>query len=133
MKRIAFIEIGRNGGYSICSEDLQCAVIIGEGDTLEEAKADFELSVQELIQCYVEDGKEVPKELQKAKFTFKYYIASLFEYYPINASKFAQLAGINPAVMRKYKKGALVTEKQMPKIQKAINQLGSQLATLQWV
>ncbi len=49
----------------------------------------------------------------------------------INVSAFARYIGINDALMRQYKKGGTyVSEAQLKKIEKGINQLGNEFASL---
>jgi hypothetical protein len=67
-----------------------------------------------------------------AVFEYKYDLASFFDYFNwINVSKLAEKAGINPSLMRQYKKRLIfASEKQSEKIQKVINQLGSELVAV---
>ena len=71
MVTTALIERGKDGTYGIFTPDIN-STIIGEGSTVEEAKADFENSVQEIIQFYKEDGLELPDELKNIQFIYKY-------------------------------------------------------------
>ena len=70
MKRLALIEKGNDGEYSIFSADTQ-STIVGVGFTVEEAKEDFEIALKELIDCYTENGEPIPEELQGVEFEFK--------------------------------------------------------------
>ena len=47
MKTTALIELGRDGTFGIFTPDLKCT-IIGNGDTVEEAKEDFEIGAEEM-------------------------------------------------------------------------------------
>jgi predicted RNase H-like HicB family nuclease len=76
MKTIALIERGQDGTFGIFTPDIN-TTIIGEGNTVEEAKADFENSVQEIFQLYKDERKELPDELKNVQFVYKYDIASL--------------------------------------------------------
>jgi predicted RNase H-like HicB family nuclease len=49
MKTTALIEMGKDGTYSVYTSEIDSA-IIGTGDTVVEAKADFENSVREIFQ-----------------------------------------------------------------------------------
>ena len=71
MVTTALIERGKDGTYGIFTPDIN-STIIGEGSTVEEAKADFENSVREIIQFYKEDGLELPDELKNIQFIYKY-------------------------------------------------------------
>jgi predicted RNase H-like HicB family nuclease len=70
-KSRALIEMDENG-YSIFSADIK-STIIGVGDTLAEAKADFENSVREIKQFCAEDGI-VDHELEGLEFEYEYYL-----------------------------------------------------------
>jgi predicted RNase H-like HicB family nuclease len=69
MKTIALIEKGKDGTYSIYTPDLK-STIIGEGTTIEEARADFENSVKEVKEAF--EGEELPEELRNLEFEYKH-------------------------------------------------------------
>ena len=129
MVTTALIERGKDGTFGIYTPDIN-STIIGTGNTVEEAKADFENSMQEIMQFYKEDGIELPDELKDIQFVYKYDIASMFNYYDwINVSKFARKAGINPSLMRQYKMGkTYISDNQIDKIESALHTLGHELA-----
>jgi len=130
MKTIALIEKGRNGTFGVFTPNLK-STIIGEGVSVAEAKKDFENSLKEIQEAYAEDGQELPEELKDLTFEYKYDLASLFDYYRVlNVSQFAQAAGINPSLMRQYKGGQYISEKQVTKIEKELNRIGKELANL---
>jgi len=131
MVTTALIERGKDGTYGIFTPDIN-STIIGEGNTVEEAKKDFENSVREIFQFYKEDGIALPDELKDIQFVYKYDIASMFNYYDwINVSKFARKAGINPTLMRQYKMGnTYISEKQIVKIENTLHTLGNELAAI---
>jgi len=131
MVTTALIERGKDGTFGIFTPDIN-STIIGDGNTVEEAKADFENSVKEIIQFYQEDGKELPDELKDIQFVYKYDIASMFDYYNwINVSKFARKAGINPSLMRQYRMGkTYISENQINKIESTLHSLGNELAAI---
>ncbi|MBP5709688.1 MAG: hypothetical protein J6W84_01790 [Bacteroidales bacterium] len=65
-------------------------------------------------------------------FVYKYDLPSFLSYYKIlNMTQFAKYADINPSLMRQYKQGQYVSEKQVAKIQTAINKIGRELAAVQ--
>ena len=131
MVTTALIEKGKDGTFGIFTPDIN-STIIGEGNTVAEAKADFENSVREIIQFYQEDGIELPDELKDIQFVYKYDIASVFDYYNwINVSQFAQKAGINPSLMRQYRMGkTYISENQIGKIENTLHSLGNELAAI---
>ena len=77
MKTTAIIEKGKDGTFGIFTPDID-HIIIGEGATVAEAKADFENSVAEMLAYYKDEGIEVPKELQVIEFEYKYHGMSMF-------------------------------------------------------
>ena len=78
MVTTALIERGKDGTFGIFMPDIN-STIIGEGNTVEEAKVDFENSVREIILFYKEDGIELPDELKDIQFVYKYDAASMFD------------------------------------------------------
>ncbi len=128
MKRVVLIEKTKEGLYSVYAPDLE-DVVIGTGNTVEEAKADFENSMQEMIQYKEEKGFDT-HGLKKLRFEYKFDLASLFNFYNwINVSKFAKIAGINASLMRQYKAGAAyISESQSKKIEGVLHRLGHELS-----
>jgi len=131
MTTTALIEKGADGSFGIFTPDIS-HTIVGDGNTVDEAKADFENSVKEMIASYTETGREVPDELKDIQFVFKYDIASMFEYYSwINVTQFAKKAGMNPSLMRQYSTGkAYISESQLSKIENTLHQLGTELTAI---
>jgi predicted RNase H-like HicB family nuclease len=131
MVTTALIERGKDGTFGIFTPDIN-STIIGEGNTVEEAKTDFENSVREIKESYIEHGDELPDELKDIQFVYKYDIASMFDYYNwINVSRFAKVAGINPSLMRQYRMGkTYISENQISKIEATLHQLGNELAAI---
>jgi predicted RNase H-like HicB family nuclease len=131
MKTRALIERGTDGRFGIFTPDIN-HVIIGAGDTVEEAKADFENTLEEMKLSYTESGREIHDELRDIEFEYKYDLASFLNYYSwINVSKFAKKAGINPSLMRQYKTGkTYISENQILKIEKTLHQLGGELGAI---
>ena len=129
-KRTALIEIGKDGTFGVFSPDIK-SVIFGEGNTVSEAKADFENSVREIIQFCQEDGVQDPDDLKNVTFVYKYDMPSFLNYYKyLNVTQFARYAGINPSLMRQYKHGQGASEKQIAKIQDAIHRIGKELSSV---
>jgi len=134
MKTIALIEKGKDGTFGILTPDLQ-HTIIGEGNSVAEAKTDFENSVNEMVASYTELNKEIPAELKKIQFEYKYDLASLFNQYDfINVSKFAHVAGINASLMRQYKSGSqYISENQLSRIEEAIHKIAREMAAIKLI
>lgn len=133
MKSTALIELGKDGSFTVFTSDTQ-STIIGEGNTVAEAKMDFENSLKEMICFFEEDGIPDPDNLRNIQFVYKYDLPSFLSYYKFfNMSKLAEYAGINPSLMRQYKKGQYVSEKQVSKIQTAIHKIGRELASVKLI
>lgn len=133
MKSTALIELGKDGSFTVFTSDTQFT-IIGEGNTVAEAKMDFENSLKEMIRFFEEDGIPDPDNLRNIQFVYKYDLPSFLSYYKFfNMSKLAEYAGINPSLMRQYKKGQYVSEKQVSKIQTAIHKIGRELASVKLI
>lgn len=129
-KKIALIEIGKDGSFGVFSPDTK-SVMFGNGSTVVEAKADFENSVREFIETYEETGMQDPDDLKNSTFVYKYDMPSFLNYYKyLNVTQFAKYAGINPSLMRQYKLGQSASEKQVLKIQTAIHKIGQELSAV---
>jgi hypothetical protein len=71
MKTTAIIEKGKDGTVGIYTPNIN-HTIVGEGNTIVEAKADFENSLQEIILSYTELDQEVPNELRDIEFEYRF-------------------------------------------------------------
>lgn len=129
MKRIALIEKSSDGSYGIFTPDMK-TTIIGSGNSVAEAKVDFENSLNEMIASY--DGETLPEELHGVEFKYKFDVASLFDYFDwINVTKVAKRIGLNPALMRQYKTGkTYISEAQAMKIEAGLHKLGHELVSI---
>lgn len=132
MKLIVTIEKQSDGTYIAYNTNVDGLSLIGTGNTVSEAKEDFNNSMIEVAETYEEN--EVPKCL-KATPVFKFDLASLFEYYSmLNVSAFARFVGINSTLMRQYKQGnTYISEKQLQKIEDGIHKLGYEFSNLKLV
>jgi len=116
--------------YNTTGEKVQ---LIGTGDTVKEAKEDFFNSIDEVKQSYIDLGDEMPACLAE-NIEFRFDISSLFEFYSmLNASALGRYLGINDSLMRQYRNGANISDKQLEKIEAGIHRLGSELAALRLV
>ena len=72
------------------------------------------------------EGKEVPE----LEFVYKYDMQSFFDCFPfLNVSKVAELAGINPSLMRQYTSGvANAGQKQYDRISAAVRKIAGELS-----
>lgn len=128
------IEKQSDGTYIAYNTDGEHCTLIGTGDTVKEAKDDFFNSLEEVSSDYIERGQTVPAELT-AEVEFHFDISSLFEYYSMfNVSALGRYLGINPGLMRQYKKGDTpISDAQLEKIESGIHRLASELSSLSLV
>lgn len=123
-----------DGTYIAYNTDGEKVQLIGTGDSVKEAKDDFFNSIEEVKSDYVERGDSVPAELT-SEVDFHFDISSLFEYYSVfNVSALGRYIGINPGLMRQYKKGDTpISDAQLEKIESGIHRLANELAALSLV
>ena len=129
MKIIGIIEKASDGTYSVRSDQhFGNSYFGGFGTTVAEAKDDFIGSITEAKEEAVAAGI-VPESYS---VSFKYDLPSFFNDFDfINASKFAQYAGLNESKMRQYKSGvAYPGERTTEKILSAIHRIGAELSSV---
>ena len=100
------------------------------GETVESAINNVREAINEHISDLAEAGEKVPEIFKKPyMLQVRYDLQSLFEkFHFINKSAFAELAGINPSLLRQYTKGiAFASEKQKKKITDALHTIGENL------
>jgi len=122
--------IGRSKtGFTIMMEGFDWA--ISYGDTLEEAKENFEKFPQEYIEVSNETGREIPPELNNGNLEFEYvYDLSGFfaQYNFISPTKIARRMGINTSLMRQYALGGTyMSISKKRKIENEIHTIGKEL------
>lgn len=107
------------------------SVIIGEGKTAAEAKQDFLNSFQEVLDSY-DSAQDIPEELLHAEFEYKYDISAFFDMFEfLNVSKLAKKIGINPSLMRHYKRGdTYISDAQAGKIESCIHEIARELLSV---
>ena len=129
-KVIAIIERGGDGKYSIFIENKDYPYgIIGTGDTVKEAIADFNDGYNEMKE-YVESTGESFKE---ATFTFKYDVPSfLQEYaYAFTLAGLERITGVNQKQLGHYISGyRKPSTKTVRKIEAGIHSFSDQLRTV---
>lgn len=129
MNTTVLIEKGQDGKFSVYAPDINIT-IIGQGDSVADAKKDFENSFSAIIANY--GDRKLPEELQGIEFEYKYDVASVFNYYSfINVTQFAKLAGINSSLMRQYKSGVTyISGQQAERIEKQLHLIGKELCSV---
>ena len=132
-KAIVLIERGEDGSYSMYAPDMN-NVIIGTGDTVDQAKEDFEEGYREMVETYQEDGVPVPEELKDLEFEYRYDLSAFYEAHPyLNVTQVARYIGINDTLMRQYRRGQYISETQLQRIQEGIRQIGRELVNAELI
>ncbi len=107
MKLTAIIERAQDGGFTIHTPEV--FGVYAPAPTESEAKAEFlEMLEEQAEEIFEQDGAYpqwyVPGKGIEVEYT--YSLSGFFEAFPFfNASKFAEVVGINPSLMRRYKSG----------------------------
>ena len=126
MKANIIIEMASDGGFGCyMKETIPHITLTGYGNSVQAAKEDMLLALQEMKQLLHEEGKEIPD----LEFSYHYDMKSFFDYFDfLNITKVAQRAGINPSLMRKYAAGIVCAgEPQYHKLQKAVHHFAQEL------
>ena len=121
------MEKAKDGNYSCyVDDDLPGFGLAGFGETAEAAKEDMLEAYEEIKELQAKEGKAVPE----LEFTYKYDMQSFFDYFSfLNVSRVAELAGINPSLMRQYTSGvANAGQKQYDKIRVAVGKISRELS-----
>lgn len=127
MKITAIIERNGSNYYQISSEDkLGNCFLAGYGYSVEEAKQDFMVCIEESKEIMQEQGLYAEENVE---VIFRYDIPSFFNYFDwINVSQFAKRVGINESKMRQYKSGvATASEATTRKILDAVHEIGAEM------
>ena len=135
MKRFTVsIEKDADGTYLAYNTNGDGYSLIGRGNTVGEAKADFQNSMREVAASEMERSGKIPAIL-KNEPEYKFSLSSLFEYYSmINVSAFARYLGINEGLMRQYKRGSTyISDEQLKKIENGMHRIGNELSSLKLV
>ncbi|MDE6409987.1 MAG: pilus assembly protein HicB [Muribaculaceae bacterium] len=125
---IANVIVEQNAdGYFSCfvKEDIPFLGLLGYGESSQEAIDSLIAFYNEEKELLAEEGKIVPE----LEFKFHYDMQSFFNRFNFfNVSKIAEIAGINPSLLRKYTSGvAKAGEKQYERLHHAIRQIASDL------
>lgn len=120
-------EMAKDGGCSCYMvEDVPHIGLSGYGNNPREAKADMLKAYDEIKEMLIAEGTQ-PAELE---FVYHYDMKSFFEYFDfLNISKVAQMADLNPSLMRQYVSGVRKAgESQYLKLQAAVRNIAQELA-----
>ena len=135
MKTTALIEKGNDGKFGIFTPDLD-STIIGTGNTVIDAKEDFENSVNEVKLYYKESGKEIPNELQEVEFEYKFDVASFLEYYSkvLSLAGLERLTGVAQGQLSHYVTGRRKpSPKTVKKIEKSLHEFADEISQIQFI
>lgn len=128
-KKVKAIISRSKTGFTIMMEGFDWAV--SYGDTLEEAKINFEKFPQEYIETSKEAGKAIPPELNDGNIEFEYVydLSGFFAHYNfISPTKIARRIGINTSLMRQYAIGeTYVSSSKKRQIETEIHNIGKEL------
>lgn len=137
MKKVtAVIEKSFDGGYGIYIPEIKGVALYGYGVTEDEARANLMENLESILEFYEEENQSVPEVLNggNLEFDYRYDFSGFFKAYPIfNVSALAEVVGVNPSLLRKYKNGlAYASRQQKEKIEQGIHSLSEQLSTVQF-
>ena len=137
MKIDVLIERGLDGTYDTHfdaeKENNLSFGLLGQGNTVEEAIADFQASAEEMKEYYDEIGKYFPENIE---FVYKYDVPSFLAYYSdkISLAGLGRLTGINRKQLSHYLTGhSRPSEKTIRKIEKLLNDFGKELSEVSFV
>lgn len=124
MKIKAIIETGKNLDFDIYTDDDTLGfMLLGQGDTLEEAKADLMRSKEEMKSAYIEAGESF--DFDSIEFEFVFDTVSFLRYSPFTLTGLQKITGINSKQLSHYVTGH---RKPSPKTVQRIREGVSQFA-----
>lgn len=120
MTTTAIIEIGKDSTYDIYTIDNRLGfMLLGQGKTIEEAKADFLRNRDELVELYKKRGEIF--DFDHLEFEYKYDTKSFLKYSPFTLTWLSSATGINKKQLSHYSTGVRNPSKAtMEKIRSAI-------------
>lgn len=120
MTTTAIIEIGKDSTYDIYTNDNRLGfMLLGQGKTIEEAKADFLRNRDELVELYKRRGESF--DFDHLEFEYKYDTKSFLKYSPFTLTWLSSATGINKKQLSHYSTGVRNPSKAtMEKIRSAI-------------
>lgn len=120
MTTTAIIEIGKDSTYDIYTNDNKLGfMLLGQGKTIAEAKADFLRNKDELVELYKKRGENF--DFDNLEFEYKYDTKSFLKYSPFTLTWLSSATGINKKQLSHYSTGVRNPSKAtMEKIRAAI-------------
>ena len=136
MKIDAFIEKGLDGTYDVhFGEDTKDLTfgLLGQGNTVPEAIADFYNSRDEMKELYAETGKSFPDNIE---FNFRYDTASFLAYYSkvLSLAGLERITGVNQGQLSHYVTGhRKPSPKTVEKIEKSLHAFAQEISQVHFV
>ncbi|MDO9152285.1 MAG: helix-turn-helix domain-containing protein [Paludibacter sp.] len=136
MKVDAFIEKGLDGTYDVrFGDDTKSLTfsLLGQGNTVQEAIEDFNNSMEEIKEMYVETRKIFPENLE---FNFKYDTASFLAYYSkvLSLAGLQRITGVNQGQLSHYVTGhRKPSPKTVEKIEKSLHAFAKEISQVHFV
>ena len=125
----AFIEVGSDGLFAVCTDSNPICMIAGFGDNVKEAMEDFRECHEEVKELWAEEGKTLPE----LEFTFRYDTVSFLKYYSkiISLAGLQRLTGIDRHQLSHYVTGkSKPSAKTIARIQEGVTSLGRELCNV---
>lgn len=126
------IERGVEGTYSAYIADDNCEFgCIGEGNTVDETKADFYRAVEDMKEVYAEEGTPFPE----VEFEFSYDMASFLSYYAyaFSLAGLARITGVNQGQLSHYVTGHRKPSKAtVEKIEKSLHAFAHEIGQIKF-
>lgn len=133
-KVLVIIEKGIDNNYSAYMDDNNLPFgVIGEGKTVEEAKTDFFLALDEMKGYYKEVGKNFPANV---KYEFKYDLSSFLQgyAYAFTLVGLERITKVNQGQLSHYINGVRnPSEKTVRKIENNIKAFGREISELSFI
>ena len=124
MKIKAIIETGKNLDLDIYTDDDTLGfMLLGQGNTIEEAKADLMRSKEEMKSAYIEAGESF--DFDNIEFEFVFDTVSFLRHSPFTLTGLQKITGINSKQLSHYVTGH---RKPSPKTVQRIREGVSQFA-----
>ncbi len=128
-KLTAFIEVSKDGLFSVCTDTNPICMIAGFGDNVKEAMEDFYECHEETKEMWAKGGKLLPD----FEFEFRYDTVSFLQYYGkiISLAGLQRLTGINRHQLSHYVTGqSRPSAKTVAKIQEGVTAFGKELSNI---
>ena len=120
MKVRAVVETGKNLDFDIYTDDDSLGfMLLGQGDTIEAAKADLQKSKNEMKAAYIQAGEEF--DFDSLEFEYVFDTVSFLKYSPFTLTGLSKATGINCKQLSHYETGyRKPSAKTIQRIQKGV-------------